>query len=275
MKSASPSAFYDSGANPSLNHVPGALQYTHIALDWISNQKSTSMMWLSGESRVLTTSIAQTMAEVCDSGPRKRLLTTFFFSKSDPSRNSAKHFVTSLAYGIIQSVPSSRAAIAHAVEKDPLVISGSIEMQFDKLILQPLIQLNLANQSSTLPYVIIIHALDECEDASARIQILRILERFDTARLSSHKRLLWKIVVMSTPDRAISEAVGSLRSVISCIVQPGPRDEHDLWGGQKLSPTHGLLALSMPKFLPSILQFRPPRLLSIGECAKPRHSHFL
>jgi hypothetical protein len=150
--STSPSAFYDSAANQiPLTNNPDAERYKRRALDWISSweKNSTSIMWLSGESRVLTSLIARSTAEFCGSDQQKNS-STFFFSKSDPSRNSAKHFVASLAYGIIQSIPASRGVITQAVEKDPLILSGSIEKQFDKLILEPLNQLYLTQDQTFL-----------------------------------------------------------------------------------------------------------------------------
>ena len=228
------------------------------------------MMWLSGESRVLTSSIAQNTAEFCGSDQQKILLTTFFFSKSDPSRNTAKHFVASLAYGIIQSIPITRAAITQAVENDPLILSGSLEKQFDKLILDPLNQLYLTHQDSKLPYVIIIDALDECEDSSERTQILCLFERLYTGRLNGQRwsRLPWKVLVTSKP---IAGPLPKL-AMATYITLPETNLERALLASQaeKSATSH---ATSIPTSGSSKtrhdvqpLPSRGLRLLSIGMC---------
>lgn len=267
MNSASPNAFYDSAANQlPLSHNPAARSYKSDALDWIGNKSSTSMMWFSGGSSSLTSSIARSTAEFCGSVQQKKLLTTFFFSKSDPSRNSAKHFVASLAYGIIQSIPISRTAITQAVEDDPLMFSGSIEKQFEKLIFEPLNQLDLTHQDSALPYLIIIDAFDECEGASARTQILHLFERFYTARLNGHQRNRppWKILLTSKPDQTISEVIGRLhsKSIASHNILPEERVERDFLAGQsqEKSVTESGSSKTPVRPLPS----RGLRLLSIG-----------
>ena len=225
------------------------------------------MMWLSGESRVLTSSIARTTADFCGSDQQKNLLTTFFFSKSDPSRNTAKHFVASLAYGIIQSIPTSRATITQAVENDPLIFSGSLEKQFDKLILDPLNRLYLTHQNSTLPYVIIIDALDDCEDSSERTRILHLFERLYTARLNGHQqsRLPWKVLVTSKP---IAGTLPKL-AMATHVILPETNLERTLLANQaeKSAPSH---ATSIPKSGSSRIRVQPPsrglRLLSMGMC---------
>ena len=207
--SASPNAFYDSAANQTtLNKNPYAERYIRIALDWIQNRGSTEfLLWIAGESRILTSLIAQRTAEFCDSKQQNSLLTTFFFSTSDPSRNSANYFVSTLAYGIIQSIPISRSFIAQAVEEDPLILSRSLEKQFKKLILEPLNQLFQApeNQDLTFPYVIIIDALNECEVASERTRILSLFKGLYSNR-PNQNRLPWKVLFTSKPDQTISEA---------------------------------------------------------------------
>jgi hypothetical protein len=243
-------------------------------------------MLLTGESKAITSLIARGTAELCGPDQQKDLLATFFFSKSDPSRNSAKHFVPTLAYGIMQSLLISKGPITQAVERHPLMLSSSLEKQFDRLISDPLNQLLLndeqpaENEDVALPYIIIIDALDECEDASERTRLLRLFERFYTTSLSSHnrKRPPWKVLVTSKPDQSVSEAFSSLpESMASHITLPEMGEEQDLMTRQnqaKKSPAGGNPALGTipnPKSVssksPSRVQLLPSRglrLLSIG-----------
>jgi hypothetical protein len=75
--------------------------------------------------------------------------------------------------------------VQKALRNDPAILSKSLEEQFDKLLLQPLLELDRLGQQ-TQTAVIVIDALDECDhdpDIRNIIRLLPILQKAKTLRL--------------------------------------------------------------------------------------------
>jgi len=118
----------------------------------------------------------------------------------DPKRNSEKPLVITLAQQLSFSIPEIQRYIVESVSSDPAIFSRSLQTQFEKLIVDPIIRLNstrlksngsniycpppdtlpcdtlpLPQLSSVQPALIIIDGLDECKDPIARRLILNML----------------------------------------------------------------------------------------------------
>jgi hypothetical protein len=85
------------------------------------------------------------------------LLPAFFFDRNEEGRNNAKSLFSTLAGQLAITVPELGPDIQKAVEVDPY-ISGKVPAeQFRKLLLQPLINLDLGR---TVTLVAMIDSLD-------------------------------------------------------------------------------------------------------------------
>ena len=87
--------------------------------------------------------------------------------------------VPTLAYQIGCALPIVRPYIERAVEFDPTIFERSLEVQFARLIVEPI---NAAAQTDSSsfngrPAVIIIDGLDECDSERQRGDLLRLLSR--------------------------------------------------------------------------------------------------
>ncbi len=158
--------------------------------DWILDKThpDSHLMWLSGEEKSGKSAIARTIAEWCES--QKILLSSFFFSRTNPATSCAKSFVATVAYEIAQSVRSFQT-------------------------LEPFMQVIQSSDARTLPHVIVIDALDECVQWAEQKAIIDIL---------SSKFMLyapqWKILVCSRPEPKLSRLLFDLESKSMLIWAP-------------------------------------------------------
>jgi len=200
-KNAVPGAFYDSGHEFDVPQRDEDTEVEAAILEKISEwvnlaiELATVIMWLYGGAGVGKSIISRAMAELLES--RQQLLATFFFSRSDGSRNHIKSVIATLAYNIILSVPESRPLITATIERDPHIFQRPFKRQFKKLILEPLQQ--LSQQGVTYPIVIIIDGLDECINHDERTVLLRAIS-VATTQYSAPLKFL----ITSRPEVQIS-----------------------------------------------------------------------
>ncbi|KAF9068246.1 hypothetical protein BDP27DRAFT_1295417 [Rhodocollybia butyracea] len=201
----------------------------------------SSIRWLYGPAGAGKSAIAQTFAEAC--AKNGMLAGSFFFWRSDPSRNNPERLFTTLALQIAGAMPELRSIINSAVVKNPSVLTSSIEIQFNDLILHPWFKVQMHQEllgkppsshlhndgknqspflsapstgtsgsplSSKRTQIIIIDGLDECSDSHDQQRILSILEN------ALHKHPLpFRIVISSRPEPRIRDSFNSphLRSI--------------------------------------------------------------
>ena len=216
-----PGAFHNSGEK---FEAPKCQHRTRTAiLSWIINWlqdvgKDYAMLWLYGPTGSGKSSIAQAIAQYCQE--RGILVASFFFSKGQAGRNSEKHFMATIAYQIALSIPDTRRYISQAVENDPSVFSGSLEVQLQTLIVNPLSQAYaaLGDKNGTVKKwarLLVIDGLDACQGPNIQRYIVRILS---TALI--HKKIPLFILISSRPEPPIRDSFNSydLRDIISTLV---------------------------------------------------------
>lgn len=94
-------------------------------------------MWLSGPAGAGKSAIAQTLAE--DFYSQGRLVASFFFSRSDSTRNHARSLVATIAYQLYTLIPPvARSLFSRIIDADPLIFTKSILTQFEILVVNPL-----------------------------------------------------------------------------------------------------------------------------------------
>jgi len=109
-------------------------------MDWIIRQdvddQNAFILWLYGPAGAGKSTIAHDIARRCDL--KKLLLASFFFSRSDPTRSTAKSLIATIAYQIMVNTPGMREKIGGIIEQDPLILTRSLESQVASLIAEPL-----------------------------------------------------------------------------------------------------------------------------------------
>ena len=220
----SPSAFYNAGHT---FDFPKCHENTRVAIlerlqNWLVGNvdPNASILWLYGAAGSGKSCIARSIAEWCQE--QNLLLASFFFFRSDSSRNSVKRFIPTLAYNVTQTVSGARSIIDHAVRSDPHIFSKTIDIQMLRLVFEPLTLLASHMSSSTsnfpvpqytpeahssprisLPHVFIVDGLDECLDQAEQKAILRLF----TSIL--RRNIGWKVLVASRPEQAIRTSFDS------------------------------------------------------------------
>src|SRR5258708_2792589 len=132
--------------------------------DWLDRPISESgspiepIYWIDGIAGIGKSTIAHTVAE--DEGRRKYLGASFFFSRQEKDLSDAKLFIPTIAHQLAQSYPEVRLGIVQVIQEDPDIVNKSSATQFEQLILTP-----LRNVTSPKPVLLVVDALDECDNS--------------------------------------------------------------------------------------------------------------
>lgn len=135
------------------------------------------LLWLSGPAGYGKSAISQSIAEICAS--KGILAATYFFLRGAGARSDLRYLITTLAYQLTLFVPTTKPAIESALREDVKIESQLMEDQLEKLIIRPLTALV---ESGGAPFVIILDALDECDDGNAMHTFLGILIKACSSR---------------------------------------------------------------------------------------------
>ncbi|KAJ2932163.1 hypothetical protein H1R20_g4928, partial [Candolleomyces eurysporus] len=139
------------------------VEVTGEIMDWVQDRKPVQrLLCMTGAAGAGKSALQQTIAERCIGSDI--LSAAFFFSSTDPTRNTASAIVATIAYQIGLKHLLFQDSIVAAVKHDPLIFSRSIQSQMEALIVRPFKSLRGSGQvdMNTFPYAILIDGLDEC-----------------------------------------------------------------------------------------------------------------
>jgi hypothetical protein len=159
---------------------------------WANNKDGKSIFWLSGMAGTGKSTIARTVAQLFAS--HGQLGASFFFKKGEGERGNASRFFTTIAVDLVAHEPGMLPGIRKALDEDSAVSQRALKDQFEKLILLPLLGIQQA-RSQASARVVVIDALDECEQEQDIRAILQLLARTKDLRL-----MPLRIVVTSRPE---------------------------------------------------------------------------
>ncbi|KIL61225.1 hypothetical protein M378DRAFT_82780, partial [Amanita muscaria Koide BX008] len=200
-------AIHDSSAQDPTRRVhPGTRQYVLKRIrDWIDNPRATEpIFWLHGPAGIGKSAIAQTIAHSC---AREKLAATFFFYRSDPSRNDGNRLFTTLAWQFAYSIPAIKNALIHSLIERPDICTKAIETQFEELIVKPFLALKMSGVQLS-PSLVIIDGVDECSDDSLQRRILKIIG--DAVK---DDRVPLRFLICSRPEAHIQDTIDIFRSL--------------------------------------------------------------
>ncbi|KAG8748801.1 hypothetical protein FRC11_011869, partial [Ceratobasidium sp. 423] len=168
-------------------------------LDWAHNGDNGSIYWLNGMAGTGKTTIAYS---VCDKlSAEHKLAASFFCSRLREECRMVERIIPSITYQFARFSLPFLSVLSAALQKDPDVHSRSLQVQFEELITKP-----LRAAEGTLPedIVIVIDALDECDNKESTARILDIL-------LNNAADLPVKFLVSSRPESEIHDRMAHER----------------------------------------------------------------
>jgi NACHT domain len=168
-----PAAMHDSGERFHPNCHPGTRKDILTVLEsWINHPNpSSSIFWLSGSLGMGKSAIMQAIADKFCSH-NGSISATFFCAKGQTNDGQALVVFPTIAFQLSINIPGLRDHINRIVSAEPGLPSKSIEVQLQKLIVEPLRTLN--NGSSRV-FTVIIDGLDEWGDHRVQQDIVRVI----------------------------------------------------------------------------------------------------
>ncbi|KAF8166186.1 hypothetical protein BJ912DRAFT_245633 [Pholiota molesta] len=204
QKVSAPSAFHNSSArfDPPKCHPNTRVAVVEYLMGWIfgRNDAEALILWLYGPAGAGKSAILQTIAEYCFE--RKLLLASFFFGRSDPTRNMFKPLVATIAYQIATTIPEIKPYLESVIERDPLIFDKSIATQLQSLVVDTLKALAASgffNDANPWVRLVLIDGLDECDDPRMQSTILRAL-----ANMLRNENLPLIFLIASRPEQHLT-----------------------------------------------------------------------
>ena len=172
LKAGAPSATHDSAQR---HPAPKCVEGTRIELitrlsSWVDEPDEKPICWLNGRPGSGKSAVSQTIAEQYAS--QNRLAASFFFSRRDLERRTTQHVVPTLTTQLLGFLPSIRPAVIEALENNYMLPMKVLREQMEKLLIGPLCT---ATETPDAPFVIIVDALDECDDESLVSELVTLL----------------------------------------------------------------------------------------------------
>ncbi|KAJ5680776.1 hypothetical protein N7536_011915 [Penicillium majusculum] len=175
-------------------------------MEWAMSPSQKGIFWLKGMAGTGKSTISRTVARSLKN--TKCLGASFFFKRGEGDRGNTKKFFPTLIRQLMLRISELRPSVHKALHDDPDITSKSLREQFEKLLLQPLLDLDL-DQLGQQPQtaVIVIDALDECEhdqDIRNIIRLLPLLQKVNAVHirvfLTSRPELSIRLGFSEIPD---------------------------------------------------------------------------
>ena len=194
--------------------MPRCLKSTRVELladigKWVQDSASAQFFWLQGVAGTGKSTVARTLASLFHD--HQILGASFFFKRGHAERGSADLFFPTIAIQLAKKVPEMDGAIAQLLNDEIGVYRKGIHAQFRDLVLNPLQATSQLRQTIHLELVILIDALDECDDEGDRKgdtkQILECL-----AQLKGVHGLRLRLIVTSRLEFPVEVGFAALGS---------------------------------------------------------------
>ncbi|KAL8708936.1 MAG: hypothetical protein Q9220_006268 [cf. Caloplaca sp. 1 TL-2023] len=234
-------AQFDSGHNVHRHRT--CLEHTRVHVlqqitDWVADDSPRCIFWLQGLAGTGKSTIATTVAST-----RKKQFqpyATYFFQRGHESLAHVRKLIPTLARQVSKYSPSFRRAVVAAIKEEPGIgQSGNLRDQYQKLLVEPL-RKSRSPGSVNPSCLIVMEALDECDDQNDLRMLLKLLAKTDDM-----PTLGVKILVTSRPEMPIRHGFEEIPSILhrSLALQDVPRPvvdgdirlylRHDLENTQK------------------------------------------
>ncbi len=138
--------------------------------EWIVGNvpRDAWIAWLNGAAGAGKSAICQSVAEMCIQRGIK--VASFFFFRTDATRNTIDPVVATLAYQLIQLIPETRELIVNTIETNPLIFEQTLATQLDLLIVDPIRHICVSDPTMTLLFII--DGVDECLGNNMQVDLI-------------------------------------------------------------------------------------------------------
>ena len=138
--------------------------------DWLHDEQGERFFWLSGFEGAGKSAIAQTFAEICFA--EGILGASFFCSRESDKRSDIQLILPTLAFQLAHRYPRFREELVKLLRANPDVGQERLSLQLEKLIVGPF-------EATQIQTLIIIDALDECDNGSVRFFLMSLSQHMD------------------------------------------------------------------------------------------------
>lgn len=184
-------------------HENTRVQFLADLAAWASDPSSPQLAWLTGMTGTGKTSIAFSFAKQlheCGS-----LGGSFFCSRQYEECTKVSNILPTIAVFLAQVSPSYAAGLKEVIKKDPDAGHHSVKQQFADLFATSFQYAAHHDRDASRTKVVVIDALDECEDENAIRNLISALSQDFAAEVPL------KFLLTSEPDPAIRRGFGALR----------------------------------------------------------------
>ncbi|KAB5590564.1 hypothetical protein CTheo_5989 [Ceratobasidium theobromae] len=204
--------------------------------EWSLDPNAPDLYLMSGMAGTGKTTIACSFANQLEA--RKQLAASFFCTRTSPECRNANRIVPTIAYQLARYSTPFQSALCEILGEDPDIGTKNIVKQFEQLLKEPLMKVEGAIPENL---VVVIDALDECDDRRSARLVLDLLFRFApslplkffvTSR--PEPEIYNKIVASSPASRTILHLHEIEKSLVRADIELYLREELGL-----LSPTEG------------------------------------
>ncbi|KAJ2925834.1 hypothetical protein H1R20_g11260, partial [Candolleomyces eurysporus] len=235
LQNTAPNALHDSEYrfDPPKCDEDTRVEVTGELMGWIQDRESPQrLLCMTGAAGSGKSALQQTIAEECSG--LEILASTFFFSSTDPTRNTMSPVIPTIAYQLGSNNPTLREAISEAVTKDPLIFKKSLKTQIHRLIVRPFEDLSRTiskAELAALPYAILIDGLDECTDEQRQAELLATIDEC----VLQNDALPFRIFIASRPEWAIRSVLEDTGYLHQKAYHIQLSDQYDASGDIRLS----------------------------------------
>ncbi|KAB5591024.1 hypothetical protein CTheo_5519 [Ceratobasidium theobromae] len=141
--------------------------------DWSCDPNAKDIYLMSGMAGTGKTTIACTLSEKLEK--RKQLAASFFCSRMSPECRQIQRIIPTIAYQLARYSIPFQVSLCEILGDDPDVGSRNLGKQFERLLKDPLTAVKDAIPDNL---VVVIDALDECEDRTGVEHLLDLLFQF-------------------------------------------------------------------------------------------------
>jgi hypothetical protein len=221
QKRVATSAFHNSARrfDPPRCHPNTRVAIQQRIYDWIVMDllvRQMWIMWVHGAAGGGKSAIMQSIAELCEQAQIP--LASFFFCRTDPTRNTTTSFIATLVYQLIQLIPQVKDEILGIIESHPLIFDQSLKSQLEKLVIQPLLRVQKHFKGF---FVILIDGLDECTEHPHQTDLIHLLGAVSRSRTIP---VLFLVATRREPQIEVAFA----RKGVSDLVMTLPLDNSDV-----------------------------------------------
>ena len=132
------------------------------------------ILWLNGAAGAGKSAIARSIVSLCLE--RNIPIASFFFFRTDNTRNTIQPVVATLVHQLIQQIPNILAIVIPKIQSDPLIFAKSLETQLQYLVFGPLQQLH--ERYSLTTTVLLFDGIDECDGNDNQTLLVQLIAGF-------------------------------------------------------------------------------------------------